>query len=345
MEPDRLRRIFDQVKLAPEREDALLNRLLAGERTENTMMKTRKLPGLAAAAAAAALLVTCAFAAVTTGLDRRMINYFGAAPEQEALLSSAAVPVNKEMKDCGSTLQVRQVITDRWSTAILMDFTAPADTVLNRDYYVLGDTVKATASDGTEISSWSSGWELLGDGNPEDNHISLLFTLRSTQGDFNFLGAKLSLSFDGLYQDNIKTQPAAFGRWKCKLTLPAEDSGAYYTLDTPIQIGGHGVTLDCVYLSPISFVFELGEGSEDLEEVGNLIHNKDKWDDLQEDMALTAADSREIKVGPYNFLHTTYKTDLQPEDHGRYCFRLAEITDPAEVISVTLFGQTFSLKD
>lgn len=342
MEPDDLRRVLDQVKLAPEREDALLARLLTGERTEKTMMKTRKLSGLAAVAAAVALLVTCAFAAVATGLDQRIVNYFGASAEQEELLSSAAVPVDLEVTDNGSTLQIRQVIADRWSAVILMDFTAPEGTVLDGDYYTLGDTVKATAPDGTGMNSRSSGWELLEDNDPEDNHISLLFTIRSTKGDFNFLGAKLSLSFEGLYPDNTGTELLATGRWKCSLTLPTEDPGTYCVLDTPIEIGGHSVTLTSVYLSPISLVFELGEGSDDLQEVGELIHNTD---DLQKDMALAAADSREIKIGDFNFLHTTYKTDLQTEDQGRYCFRLAEITDPAEVTSVTLFGQTFSLVD
>lgn len=344
MKPDDLCRILDQVRLAPEREDALLARLLTGERTEKTMMKTKRIPRLTAVAAtvaaAVALLVTCAFAAVATGLDQRIISYFGATLEQETLLSSSAVPVDIKVTDSGSTLQVRQVIADRYSAVILMDFTAPEGTVLDGDYYILGDTVgivEAIAPDGTKMSGQNSRWDLLEDEDPEDNHISLLFTLQSINGDFDFLGAELSLSFEGLYNDNTKTELLAAGRWECKLTLPTEDPGSCYTPNQPIDIGGRSVTLASVYLSPITFAFDLENGDSGLDTAAEFLNNADG---LREGMVLTAADGREIEVGAYCFLSTSYT-----QGQGRYCFRLAEITDPAEVTSVTLFSQTVSLAD
>lgn len=344
MEPDSLRRIFDQIKLAPEREDALLARLLTGERTEKKMMKPRKLSRLAAVAAAAAMLVTCAFAAVATGLDQRIIRYFGASAEQEELLSSAAVPVNIEVTDSGSTLQVRQLIADRYSAAILMDFTAPEGAVLDGDYYALRNVALAAAPDGTEMNSYSCHWELLEDGDPADNHLSLLFILYCPGGDFNFLGAELSLSFNGLYhRDILAAEPLAAGRWECELTLPAKDPGSFYTLDQPIDIGRQSVTLTSVYVSPITFAFDLREGTDDLKEARQFIYdNGNGW---QESMLLATADGREIEIGEQYFMLTTYMTDLQTEDQGRYCFRLAEITNPAEAAAVTLFDQTFSLAD
>ncbi len=337
---DELRRIFDQVELSPEREDALLTRLLTGERRPR--MKGKKLSKLAAAAAAAAVLVTCAFAAVATGLDRRVVNYFGAGEEQEALLSTAAVPVDIEVEDSGSTLQVRQVIADRWSAAILIDFTAPAGTVLDGDYYALGDAVEAAAPDGTRLDSLSCGWELLEDEDPADGHISLLFTLYAVKGDFSFLGSELSLRFEGLYHDQAGTRPAVSGRWSCGLTLPAEDPGICRDLDAPIDIDGHSVMLTRVYLSPISLVYELGEDGDDLKSVERSVQDADE---LRRSIALTTADGRTVGAGESYSLLTTYKTDLQAEDRGHYYFRLAEITDPAEVVSIALFGQTFSLTE
>ena len=40
--------------------------------------------------------------------------------------------------DEGATLHVRQVVADRYSVVVLMDFTAPEGVALTEDYYVLG---------------------------------------------------------------------------------------------------------------------------------------------------------------------------------------------------------------
>ena len=108
-----LKRVLDQVKPSPNREEAMLSALLTEERMETPMKTRKKLSRLAAMGVAAALLLTtCAFA-VVTGLDGRLLHYFGGTPEQEPLLSPTAVAVNREIKDQGSTLHVRQVIADR----------------------------------------------------------------------------------------------------------------------------------------------------------------------------------------------------------------------------------------
>ena len=57
-----------------------------------------------------------------------------------------------------------------------MDFTAPEGTVLDGDYYVLGNEhIRGKAADGTQLSSWGWGWTLLEDGDPGDNRITLLY--------------------------------------------------------------------------------------------------------------------------------------------------------------------------
>lgn len=73
-----------------------------------------------------------------------------------------------------------------------------------------------------------------------------------------------------------------------------------------------------------------------MESVAEIIHDTEDW---QNQITLTTAESETIPVGECNFLHTTYGGG-----EGRYCFRLDTIMDPVEVVSVTLFGQTFSLK-
>lgn len=336
-----LKRVLDQVKPSREQEAAMLNRLLTDERTEHRMKKRTHTPRLAAAAAAVALVLTSGAFAAVTGLDRRLLDYFGGDGAQEELLSATAMVVDKELTDEGATLHVRQVVADRYSVMVLMDFTAPEGVALTEDYYVLGGGVKATAPDGRKMSSWGSGFALLADEAPEDNRITLLFTVHTLDDSFNLLGARLSLDFEGLYDDNMEKNLLAAGRWRCNVTLPTEDPGRYVTPDAPMEVGGSRVTLTSLYISPISFAWELGEGEDDLQSMDTAaLHGRGDW---PEQVFLTTRGGETIPVGERNFLLTQYKTDVREQDHGRYCFRLDSIIDPAEVAAVTLFGQTVSL--
>ena len=162
MEYEQLNHVLDQVRPSRQQEEAMLKRLLGEERMEHKMKRGRNLPKLAAAALVAVLAVTSALA-VVTGLDRRLLNYFGAEPGQEELFSPGAVVVDKTLTDQGTTLHIGQVVADRYSALVLLDLTAPAGTVLDGDYYVLGDSIRATAPDGTKMSGWGTGWSLLED--------------------------------------------------------------------------------------------------------------------------------------------------------------------------------------
>ena len=249
--------------------------------------------------------------------------------------------VDKELKDRGTTLRIEQAIADRYSAVVLMDFVAPEGTVLDGDYYILGDHdylgLRATSSEGTELNTLSTEFTLLEDEDPADNHISLLFTIHDIAGKFNFLGGELSMDFEGLYDSNVTENALAEGRWKCKVTLPQEDPGVCTVLDTPINIGENQVTLHSLYLSPISLTLELRQGQDHMETIGRDVNDSEKW---QKQVILNTIEGQGLPVGDCNFLHTIYTSDS-----GLYSFRLESIMDPAQVASVTLFGQTFSLKD
>lgn len=339
---ENLKRMLDQVKPSRDREEAMLAALLREERTEKQMKLRNRLPRLAAMGVAAAMaLTTCTFA-VVTGLDQRLLSYFGGTPEQEALLSPAAVTVGKEIKDQGSTLHVRQVIADRYSAVILMDFTAPEGTALEGDYYTLGNSrIQGKATDGTELSSWGFGWTLLEDEDPGDNRITLLFKVNFIDGDGDALGSTLNLDFTGLYDNNLDENCLAQGHWKFKVTLPETDPGRYVALEAPIAIGGKEVTLTSLYLSPISIAWELGEGKDDLGALDHsALHGREDWPEL---VRLHMADGRELSSGKLKFMITEYKTDLLEQDRGRYCFGLPEIIAPEEVSTVSIFGQDFEI--
>ena len=128
MEQRDLNRMFDALAPTQEQEQAVLDRLLQTERKGNSMKKLKKLTVLGIAAAL--MVISCA-AAVVTGLDQRLADYFGASPEQAELLLPGAVPVDVTVEDNGAALHVTQVLMDRYTIIFLADFTAPEGTVLD----------------------------------------------------------------------------------------------------------------------------------------------------------------------------------------------------------------------
>ena len=132
MERHELNRMFDALTPDPRRERELLEKLLRDDARRKQPMKNWK--RIVLGAAAAALLVTTAAAAVVPGLNRRLLEYFGVAPEDTKtveLLAPGAVTVDITKESNGATLHVTQVYWDRTCIRVLADFTAPEGTVLD----------------------------------------------------------------------------------------------------------------------------------------------------------------------------------------------------------------------
>lgn len=340
MNHDKLRSTLDRALPTPAQEDAMLAGLLREDRKDQTMKKlSRRAISLLAAAA---LLATCAFA-VAAGLDERLIRFFGAAPEETPLLSAAAVPLDVSDTDNGTTLRVSQAIADRYSAMLLIEITAPEGTSLDAGLFSLGTSLDAVTADGGNLGGWSSGWDLLEDGDPADNHVSLILSLHGLDRDVCLLGATLDFTFDGLYEGHggghLDDAQALTGQWRCRFTLPGEDPGRYVRLDAPIELEGGRVTLRSVYLSPITYGFQLAEGPDRLLEL-DWMHGGDFW---KEDVLYTT-DSGTVALADFYALGTAYRTETQPEDLGQYLFRPGRIIDPAEIEAVTVCGQRFALE-
>ena len=75
-----LNKAFDEFAPTPEQEQAMLDRLLTDQKEVKPMNHMKKMT--AVIAAAALLLMACAFT-VATGLDQRILEYFGGT-EQDA---------------------------------------------------------------------------------------------------------------------------------------------------------------------------------------------------------------------------------------------------------------------
>ena len=290
-------------------------------------------------AAVIAILCCMAAAAAALGLDQRLAEYFGATAEQEELLSTAAVPMNIVKRDSGAVLRIEQVIADRYCAAVLIDFTAPEGTILDQDYYAFDRSVSATSRDGVKMQTYGIGWEVLPSSteNETGRHATILMTIHSLKGEFNFIGAKVKLTLDGLYRDNCLEELVVPGRWSCTFTLPETDPGRLCTVNGPIEIEGKNAVLTTLYVSPLSLTCEIKQGTDDLKETVEPIHSDDGKESIAPEVTLQNGET--VGAADWLFLITNYV-----DKRGRYCFQMDEILDPETVSNVTVFGETFSIE-
>ena len=290
-------------------------------------------------AAVIAILCCMAAAAAALGLDQRLAEYFGATAEQEELLSTAAVPMNIVKRDSGAVMRIEQVIADRYCAAVLIDFTAPDGTVLDQDYYAFDRIVSATSRDGVEMETYGIGWEVLPSSTEDETgrHATILMTIHSLKGEFNFIGAKVKLTLNGLYRDNWLEELVVPGRWSCTFTMPETDPGRLCTVNEPIEIEGKNAVLTTLYISPLSLTCEIKKGTDDLKETVEPIYSDDGKESIAPEVTLQNGET--VGAADWLFLITNYA-----DERGRYCFQMNEILDPETVSNVTVFGETFSIE-
>ena len=290
-------------------------------------------------AAVIAILCCMAAAAAALGLDQRLTEYFGATAEQEELLSTAAVPMNIVKRDSGAVMRIEQVIADRYCAAVLIDFTAPDGTVLDQDYYAFDRIVSATSRDGVEMETYGIGWEVLPSSTEDETgrHATILMTIHSLKGEFNFIGAKVKLTLNGLYRDNWLEELVVRGRWSCTFTMPETDPGRLCTVNEPIEIEGKNAVLTTLYISPLSLTCEIKKGTDDLKETVEPIYSDDGKESIAPEVTLQNGET--VGAADWLFLITNYA-----DKRGRYCFQMDEILDPETVSNVTVFGETFSIE-
>lgn len=345
MEVHDLNRMFDRLAPTPEQEKVLLDRLLHEERKGKPMKKLKKLTVVAIAAAL--MVISCA-AAVVTGIDQRILEYFGMAPEQETLISPAAVRVEKaHTYDNGWTVNIRQAISDRYSMAVLIDVTAPEGIKLNREEsWLKVDTSRASLEGGGFGGTKYS----LEDETLPDNQVSYLYELIYNDEDTNMFGSKWELTpeqFLCVEQDGTSREIPLEG-WDCTVSLSNQDPGILYKLNQPITINGDDLTLESVYLSPISFMLRLRNGTTSLWDADKA--NRIFGDGWQGEIVLHTTTGESICVKDHMGEHYwTGVTNYDPSGdldstYGHCQFNWKQIMDPAEITSVTIYGQTYELK-
>ena len=336
MDEREFKRVFDQVQLSREEEEAMLERLLNEQRRTIPMKPVKKT--MAVLAAAALLLMACAFT-VATGLDQRFLAYFRGTEEDAQQVSGGVVGVGQSFQyENGWTINIEQVLADRYSLAVLTEVVAPEGTVLDGEayYFELGMELLPSARNQPAGSGWGYGPVILEDENPADNRLTFLQTKGARElGAKDLLGQSVTLTPMWLMESGGKKLNVDFSteEQSCTVALPEQDSGRTYTLRAPVQADGETMTLSELYLSPISAAFVLeGEPGEDrpLEE-SDLAR-------IEEDASLHLADGTEVSIRRMvsqttdeatGAVHSIFQTDM--------------ILEPEDVTAITLLGQTVSL--
>ena len=337
MDNRELERIFDQVRLSREEEEAMLERLLSEKRRTSPMKSVKKT--VAVLVAAALLLMACAFT-VVTGLDQRFVAYFRGTEEDAQQVSGGVVGVEESFQyENGWTVNIAQVLADRYSMAVLSEVVAPEGTVLDGEAYYLelGMELPPSARNQPASSGWGYGPVILEDEDPGDNRLTFLQTKGARElGAKDLLGQSVTLTPKWLMESGGKKLNVDFSREEqeqsCTVALPEQDSGRTYALSAPIQVDGETMTLSELYLSPISAAFVLrGEMEERALEESDLAR-------IEEDASLHLADGTEVSIRrmvsqttdeAIGAVHSIFQTDI--------------ILEPEDVTAITLLGQTFSL--
>ncbi len=335
MERRELERIFDQMRPTPEQEKAMLDRILEPGRKIRPMKKQiRWRRWTAAVVVAALLLMTCAFA-VAAGLDQRLIEYFRGTPEDSELLSSAAVEVAQgHTYENGWTVEVVQVLLDRCSLAAVVEVTAPEGTKLDPAYaWSLEMDPHITSAKGDEILLGGSFlWAKLEDLDPGDNTVPMLWMMDLLMGVEDLRGGSFSLTPTQLFWSGEEGPIQFPEEWSCTGTLPAADPGLLYQMDESLVLDGKKLWLNSIYLSPIRLVFEIAQADPTDE---SLHENRDT-------IAVVLRDGSKVKMKERVYASSSDQTG--ETEAVRVLLQPEKFLNPAEAVSVELYGQIFPLE-
>lgn len=347
MELHELYQAFEQFNPTPQQEQAMLNRILSPQEEVKPMKKIRRVT--AVAAAAALLLMACAFT-YATGLDQRLLDYFGAGAEAEPLLLASAQSVELSVTDGGAALEVHQVLMDEYLLMVLADFTAPEGTVLDEEAYNTfcydGDDLPCFLDEegGKIAGDYVNGytWETLADDTPLDNHITMLFVLQYEKEELQGAQAvRLAVPAVNLvsYSGGEGTELCS-GDWSFEVPLPQQSAGwlqqTAYALYQDEQMN---VTLDELYLSPMTLRISLARAVDESEPLDEELYQD--WMSLlhAQNITLTTRDGHSVAL-------TEIGGVIGIAEQQR-SYRLTEITDPAQfqggTITFDIDGRTVTL--
>lgn len=341
MDPRELNHLFEQMSPAPDQEEAMFARLQAPEKAvKNPSRRWKK--SVFVLTAAAAMALACA-AAAFSALDPRLLSFFQRTPQDTELLGAGVVAVDQSHTyENGWTISVRQALADRYSFTALVEVTAPEGTALDQAEYLLDldSDLLPELENRDGIGGFRYGSTMLEDEDPADNHITLLWDRSPTSylkaETEPFTGRTAVLTPLRLTAwDTVQNLEIDFTQepWTCTVDLPEEDSGTEISVRQAVLVGEDKMEVTQLYLSPISCALTL-QGEE---------HDSRMWgpvglSSLMEETSLTLADGSTLPMS--RLLNLTYNSDA---GQAEAVFQLERITDPEQVASVNVFGETIPI--
>lgn len=333
------KRVFDQVKPTPEQEQAMLDRLLQEQKEVKPVSRRKKITVVLVAAAV--LLMACAFT-VATGVDQRLLALFRGDEQDAQQITEGIVSVGESYTyDNGWTVKVEQVLVDRYSLAALVDLIGPEGTVLDGEDCFVDFASEIIPEDGEGVGSYVSGSTVLKDENPEDNRISFLWQRGPStflkSGTQSMIGCEITLRPTWLTRGGSRGVIADFRGDQRTFTvkLPEKDSGWTYQLGYPLRVDEETMTLEELYISPISAVCFVNGTPND-----SRMWGPPGLSGIYESLVLNMADGDSVAMS--QSVSQTYNPE---SGEGRLVFQTERIIQPENVVSVTLLGQTFSLEN
>lgn len=364
MDRHELNRMFDGLAPDPRRERELLRQLLQDDMRRKRPMKNWK--QVVIGAAAAALLVTGATAAVVVPrLNQGFLDYLNVEPEDteavvqaESLLLPGAMELDITKEDNGAALHVTQVLRDRNCVMVLADFTAPEGTVLNmgdldapgswmrKGFSLTSETTGCFLDEaGEPMGGGLTGyynWEVLEDGDPLDEHLTLMLTLFPQMGETSVMNAAAlrvpAVNLSYFDTEGFDSEAVYYGDWTVQIPLPQQDIGSAQQLDYAIgELDGARIVVEELYLSPMTMELTLTrEGGVDL----------DSWTDENEAAQIRWLSLANDAADPNNVVLTAKDGETVSLEWsagggvgtGRQVavFRLSQVTDPAKFQGGTL---------
>lgn len=364
MDRHELNRMFDGLAPDPRRERELLRQLLQDDMRRKRPMKNWK--QVVIGAAAAALLVTGATAAVVVPrLNQGFLDYLNVEPEDteavvqaESLLLPGAMELDITKEDNGAALHVTQVLRDRNCVMVLADFTAPEGTVLNmgdldapgswmrKGFSLTSETTACFLDEaGEPMGGGLTGyynWEVLEDGDPLDEHLTLMLTLFPQMGETSVMNAAAlrvpAVNLSYFDTEGFDSEAVYYGDWTVQIPLPQQDIGSAQQLDYAIgELDGARIVVEELYLSPMTMELTLTrEGGVDL----------DSWTDENEAAQIRWLSLANDAADPNNVVLTAKDGETVSLEWsagggvgtGRQVavFRLSQVTDPAKFQGGTL---------
>ena len=261
--------LLEGAKLSPEEKARVLEMTLAKaglrpvEKKEKTMMKRRNF-GLMLMAGILCAGAVVASAAGYLSMRRPLADHLGAGEKEASLVSAGVGDLAASCTTDGWTIAATQVVGDKTQIRVLLEVTAPEDTVLPEGYYRFELPVMDPAATFTIDD--------VKDDDPTDNKMN--FVLGSIEPN-DFRGKTVKLHLEGLSRyknytaeqleagaDPLAVDRLVTGDFDLTLKLDYEDTSVTYHPGAQVDTPYGKVKVDQVTLSPLSMSVDLsGEGT------------------------------------------------------------------------------------